>query len=36
MINNEKLIIHDEKSSIISVGNYMDGSIYPVKVVAHD
>ena len=35
MINNEKLIIHDEKSSIISVGNYIDGSIFPVKVVAH-
>lgn len=36
MNNNEKLIIFDEKSAIISVGNYIDGSIFPIKVVAHD
>ena len=35
IINNEKLIIYDEKLSIISVGDYKDGSIFPVKVVAH-
>ena len=36
IINNEKLIMYDEKLSIISVGDYKDGSIFPVKVVAHD
>ena len=36
IVNNEKLIIFDDKSSIISVCNYKDGSIFPVKVVAHD
>ena len=35
IVNNEKLIIYDEKSSIISVCNYKNGSIFPVKVVAH-
>ena len=34
--NNEKLIIANEKSSIISLGNYIDGCIFPEKVIAHD
>ena len=34
--NDEKLIIFDEKSLIVAVGNYIDGSIFPIKVVAHD
>lgn len=34
--NNDKLIIFDENSSIISIGEYVDGVISPSKVVSHD
>ena len=34
--NNDKLIILDENSSIISIGEYVDGVISPSKVVSHD
>ncbi len=34
--NNDKLIIFDDNSSIISIGEYIDDAIFPLKVVAHD
>ena len=34
--NNDKLIIFDDNSSIISIGEYIDDVIFPLKVVAHD
>ena len=34
--NNDKLIIFDNNSSIISIGEYIDDVIFPLKVVAHD
>ena len=34
--NNEKLVIYDNKSSLIAIGKYTDGFIVPLKVVPHD
>ena len=34
--NNDKLIIFDDNSSIISIGEYIDDVIFPLKVVAND
>ena len=34
--NNEKLILYNQDSSIISLGEYKDGFIIPLKVVQHD
>ena len=34
--NNEKLVIYDNKSSLIAIGKYEDGFIVPLKVVPND
>ncbi len=34
--NNERLLIYDNKSSLIAIGEYLNGYIIPLKVVPHD
>ena len=34
--DNDKLLIYDNKSSLIAIGEYLNGYIIPLKVVPHD
>ena len=34
--NNERLLIYDNESSLIAIGEYLNGYIIPLKVVPHD
>ena len=34
--NNDRLLIYENKSSLIAIGEYLNGHVVPLKVVPHD